>query len=74
MVVEFPWEEDFPSWSTKKKLNTRSSTESEIVGVHDCIPAAFWKRYLTKAQVYQVMGEIVYQDNKIAIILDNNGN
>ena len=24
--------------SAKKKLNTRSSTESEVVGVHDCIP------------------------------------
>ena len=24
---------------TKKKINTRSSTESEIFGVHDCMPA-----------------------------------
>ena len=27
--------------STKQKLNTRSSTESDIVGVHDCMPAVF---------------------------------
>ena len=29
--------------SIKQKLNTRSSTETEIVGVDDCMPAMLWK-------------------------------
>ena len=41
--------------STKKKLNTCSSTESEIVGVHDYMPYVCWTRYFMEAQVYQVM-------------------
>ena len=32
--------------STKQKLNTRSSTESELVGVDNMImPIVFWSRY-----------------------------
>jgi hypothetical protein len=32
--------------STKQKLNTRSSTETEIVGADDFMPAICWTRYL----------------------------
>ena len=35
---------------TKQKLNTRSSTEMEIVGVDDCMPAVLWSRYFMEAQ------------------------
>ena len=59
--------------STKKKLNTCSSTESEIVGVHDYMPYVCWTRYFMEAQLYQVMKNSVYQYNKSAILLDNNG-
>jgi hypothetical protein len=31
--------------STKQKLNTRNSTETEIVGVDDCMPSVLWTRY-----------------------------
>ena len=46
---------------TKQKINTHSSTESEIVGVHDCMSAVFWTRCFMEAQVYQFMDSIVYQ-------------
>jgi hypothetical protein len=59
--------------STKQKLNTRSSTESEIVGVDDCMPAICWTRYFLEAQGYAVSENIVYQDNKSAILLEKNG-
>jgi hypothetical protein len=36
--------------STKQKLNTRSSTEIEIVGANDFMPAICWTRYFVKAQ------------------------
>ena len=59
--------------STKQKLNTRSSTEAEIVGVDDCMPAVCWTRYFMEAQGYGVRENIVYQDNQSAILLEKNG-
>ncbi len=59
--------------STKQKLNTKSSTESEIVGVDDCMPAVLWTRYFMEAQGYGVRENIVYQDNQSSILLEKNG-
>ncbi len=59
--------------STKQKLNTRSSTESEIVGVDDCMPAICWTRYFMDAQGYGIQENIVFQDNKSAILMEKNG-
>jgi hypothetical protein len=59
--------------STKQKLNTRSSTKTELVGVDDCMPAICWTRYFLQAQGYQVHENIVFQDNRSAILLERNG-
>jgi hypothetical protein len=59
--------------STKQKLNTRSSTEAEIVGVDDFMPAVCWTRYFMMAQGYGVQDNILYQDNKSSILLEKNG-
>jgi hypothetical protein len=59
--------------STKQKLNTRSSTESELVGVDDMMPTIFWARYFLKAQGYDVADNILYQDNQSAILWERNG-
>ena len=59
--------------STKQKLNTRSSTESELVGVDDAMPAILWTRNFLEAQGYGVKESIIYQDNKSAILLEKNG-
>jgi hypothetical protein len=59
--------------STKQKLNTRSSTESELVAVDDCMPAVLWTRYFLEAQGYGVQESIVYQDNQSAILMEKNG-
>ena len=40
--------------STKQKLNTKSSTESEIVGVDNMMPIVVWSRYFLMAQGYGV--------------------
>jgi hypothetical protein len=40
--------------SKKQKINTRSSTESELVGAVDAIPQMIWKRYFLEGQVYNV--------------------
>jgi len=59
--------------STRQKLNTRSSTESELVAVDDCMPSILWTRYFMQAQGYGITENIVFQDNKSAILLEKNG-
>jgi hypothetical protein len=59
--------------STKQKLNTKSSTETEIVGADDFMPAICWTRYFMKAQGYGVRDNVLFQDNKSSILLEKNG-
>jgi len=61
------------SQSSKQKLNTKSSTEAELVGVDDVLPQMIWCRYFLEAQQEQVEDNICYQDNESAIKLENNG-
>ena len=58
---------------TKQKLNNRSSTKSDMIGVSDCMPSILWTRLFLEAQGYDVTDNIIYQDNKSAIILEKNG-
>ncbi len=59
--------------STKQKINTKSSTETEVVGVDDILPQVLWTNYFMKAQGWNSYKTIVYQDNKSTILLENNG-
>jgi hypothetical protein len=59
--------------STRQKLNTKSSTEAELVGVADVLPQILWTRYFLEAQGYTNDDTILYQDNKSAILLEENG-
>ncbi|MGL6132319.1 MAG: Ty1/Copia family ribonuclease HI [Fusobacteriaceae bacterium] len=59
--------------STKQKMNTRSSTESELVGVDDMMSYIIWTRYFLTGQDYKVRDNIIFQDNKSAILLERNG-
>ena len=61
------------SISTKQKLNTRSSTEAEVVGVNDGMYLVLWVRHFLEAQGYHITDNIVYQDNQSAMKLENNG-
>jgi hypothetical protein len=61
------------STSTRQKLNTKSSTEAELVGVDDVMPLVLWTRYFLEAQGYEVRENKVFQDNKSAILLEENG-
>ena len=61
------------SASMKQKLNTRSSTEAEIVGVDDVTPKIFWTKLFMEAQGYGVKKNILFQDNKSSILLETNG-
>ncbi|KAG7374846.1 reverse transcriptase RNA-dependent DNA polymerase [Nitzschia inconspicua] len=61
------------SMSTRQKLNTRSSTEAELVGVNDAMSLILWTRHFLEAQGYTVEKNVVYQDNESAILLEKNG-
>jgi hypothetical protein len=61
------------SASTRQKLNTKSSTKAELVGVDDIMPLILWTLYFLDAQGYGVTENKVFQDNQSAILLDKNG-
>jgi hypothetical protein len=61
------------SFSRKQKSNTRSSTESELVGVDDAMPSILWSLYFLQEQGYGTTHATIYQDNKSAILLETNG-
>ena len=58
--------------STKQKLNTQSSTESELVGVDDMMPIVVWSWYFLMAEGYGVTQNLLLQDNKSSILLERN--
>ena len=59
--------------STRQKINTKSSTEGELVSVNDVLPQVLWTRYFLEAQGYKVSDSVVYQDNQSAMLLEKNG-
>ena len=61
------------NFSRKQKVNTRSSTETEIVGVDDAIPDVLWSLYFMQAQGYGTEIARIFQDNNSAILLEVNG-
>ena len=52
------------AWSAKQKLNTKSSTEAEIVGLSDGLSHVIWMRELLLAQGYSLPPTKVHQDNQ----------
>ena len=61
------------SIARKQKLNTRSSTESELVAVDDAATMVLWTKLFLEAQGYEINKNVIYQDNKSAILLETNG-
>jgi hypothetical protein len=61
------------SISRKQKLNTRSSTEAELVAVDDVSNLILWTRLFLDEQGYRVSRNVLHQDNKSAILLETNG-
>ena len=61
------------STSTRQKLVSRSSTEGELIGLHDVLPQVLWTRHFLHSQGYNLEENVVYQDNRSAILLEENG-
>jgi hypothetical protein len=61
------------SVSTKQKINTRSSTEAELVSLDDVIAKILWtKKFLTE-QGFKVNQNIIFRDNLSSMKLEMNG-
>jgi hypothetical protein len=60
------------STSTKQKLVSCSSTESEVVAVHDVLPQALWTENFLREQSVPIKETVVYQDNMSSILLEKN--
>ena len=59
--------------SSKQKLNTKSSTEAELVGVSDYLPFNIWLTNFMEGQGYKFVSNKLQQDNQSAIRMEKNG-
>ena len=59
--------------SRKQRLNTRSSTEAELVGADDAATKILWTKLFMEKQGYGITSNILFQDNQSAILLETNG-
>ena len=59
--------------SSKQKLNTKSSTEAEVVGASDYLPNTIWMQNFLREQGYELNESVYHQDNESAMKLEKNG-
>ena len=59
--------------SSKQKINTKSSTEAEVVGVDDVLGHIMWTKHFMEEQGVKLKNNFVYQDNESAMLLETNG-
>jgi hypothetical protein len=59
--------------STKQKINTKSSSEAELVALSDKSSHVLWHRNFLIAQGYDTQASKIYQDNQSTITLASNG-
>ena len=60
-------------WQRRDYRNFDTTKANNPVAVDDCMSLILWTRYFLEAQGYGVDDVIIYQDNKSAIILEQNG-
>ena len=61
------------SGSLKQKLDTRSSTEAEIVGIDDYMAKLLWTQHFLERQHFPHGGTTLYQDDSSTIHLQSKG-
>jgi hypothetical protein len=59
--------------SSTQKLNSKSSTEAELIGLSDSANQVIWTRNFLISQGYDIGPAIVYQDNQSTIAMVKNG-
>lgn len=61
------------SVSTKQKVNTRSSTEAELVSIDDVISKVIWTKKFLQSQGFAINQNILLRDNLSSMKLELNG-
>ena len=61
------------SISRKQGMNTRSSTEAEVVAADEAVGPMLWTKRFLEAQGYEIKDNVLYQDNQSAMLLESNG-
>ena len=59
--------------TSKQRLNTKSSTETEVVGGSDYLPYTIWTMKFLQEQGLGLKKTMYFQDNQSAIKLQKNG-
>ena len=60
------------SLSKNQKMNTKSSTEAKLVGADDASSLILWTKLFLETEGYKFEQDILYQDNKSTILLQEN--
>ena len=58
---------------TKQKVNAKSSTEAELIGVDDLVSKILWTKKFLKYQGFEAKHNIVFRDNTSAMKLEEKG-
>ena len=59
--------------SSKQKMNTRSSTETEVVGTSEYLPKNIFFEMFMEAQGYKLESNVLAEDNESTICMSKNG-
>ena len=59
--------------SSKQKMNTRSSTETEVVGTSEYLPKNIFFEMFMEAQGYKLESNVLAEDNESTIRMSKNG-
>jgi hypothetical protein len=59
--------------SKKQNINTKSSTEAELIGASDYLPNTLYVKMFMEAQGYPIQTATFHQDNESAIKMEQNG-
>jgi hypothetical protein len=61
------------SISRKQGMNSRSSTEAEVIAADEVVGPMIWTKLFLESQGYPVRENVLFQDNKSAMLLEENG-
>ena len=61
------------SISTKQKVNSRSSTEAELISIDDVLSKIQWTKFFMQEQGCKINQNVIYRDNTSSMKLEMNG-
>ena len=57
----------------KQGMNSQSSTEAEVIAADEVVGSMLWSKLFLEHQGYPVKRNVLFQDNKSAMLLESNG-